>query len=52
VDDAMVEWKKGRDLEPDNWVIRKQIWAVENPERFYDGAVDTGWQLEQIERGV
>ena len=49
---ALSAWKMGRDLEPDNWVIRKQIWAVEHPERFYEGEVDYGWQREQIEQGV
>ena len=37
-------------LEPDNFVIRKQIWAVENSERFYQGPIDTDWQREQQER--
>ena len=49
---ALSAWKTGRDLEPDNWVIRKQIWAVEHPEKFYQGEVDYGWQREQIEQGV
>ena len=49
---ALEEWKKGRDLEPDNWVIRKQIWAVQNPEKFYGNEVDSDWQREQIERGI
>ena len=49
---ALVEWKKGRDLEPDNWVIRKQIWAVENPDRFYNGPVDSAWQKGQIQQGT
>ncbi len=52
VQEALVEWKKGRDLEPDNWVVRKQIWAVEHPERFYDGDVDSAWQKEQIQQGT
>jgi len=49
---SLSEWEKARDLEPDNWVIRKQIWAVRNPERFYDGQVDSNWQQLQIEQGV
>ena len=52
VEEALVEWKMGRDLEPDNWVVRKQIWAVEHPERFYDGEVDSAWQKEQIQQGT
>jgi tetratricopeptide (TPR) repeat protein len=49
---AMQKWRKGVDLEPDNYIIRKQIWAMENPERFYDGDVDFDWQREQLERGL
>ena len=52
VQDALVEWKKGRDLEQDNWVIRKQIWAVEHPEKFYNGDIDSAWQQEQVQEGV
>jgi hypothetical protein len=47
---ALSEWRKGVALEPDNWIIRKQVWAIENPERFYSGAVDYDWQKEQISR--
>jgi hypothetical protein len=49
--DALAEWRQGMALEPDNYVIRKQIWAVENPERFYDGDIDTDWQQVQRELG-
>ena len=52
LEEALAEWKRGRDLEPDNWVIRKQIWAVEHPEKFYDGDVDSAWQREQIQQGT
>ncbi len=52
VQGALAEWRKGAQLEPDNWVIRKQIWAVENPDRFYDGDVDYAWQREQIAKGL
>ena len=52
VKDALVEWRKGVELEPDNWIIRKQIWAVENPDRFYAPSVDYDWQKEQIARGL
>jgi hypothetical protein len=47
-DAALGEWRQGAALEPDNWIIRKQVWAIENPERFYAGAVDFAWQKEQI----
>lgn len=48
---ALVEWRQGMALEPDNYVIHKQLWAVEHPERFYDGDIDTDWQREQRELG-
>ena len=48
---AMSLWREGMDLEPDNYIIRKQIWAVENPDKFYDGDVDFGWQRQQMEQG-
>lgn len=49
--ESLEEWGKGRDIDPANWVIRKQIWAVQNPEKFYDGEVDADWQRQQIEEG-
>ena len=51
-DEAMAQWRQGLDLDPDNYLIRKQIWAVENPERFYEGDVDYNWQQEQLARGL
>jgi tetratricopeptide (TPR) repeat protein len=51
VDEAMILWRKGVGLEPDNYIIRKQIWAVENPDRFYQDKVDFDWQREQMEIG-
>ncbi|MCH8063661.1 MAG: TlpA family protein disulfide reductase [Chloroflexi bacterium] len=52
VDAAVVEWRRGVELEPDNWVIRKQIWAVQHPDRFYAADVDFDWQKEQIAQGL
>ena len=52
VEEALALWRQGVALEPDNYVIRKQIWAVEHPERFYEGKVDYAWQREQIEQGL
>ena len=52
VDEAMALWRRGLALDPDNYIIRKQIWAVENPDRFYDGDVDYGWQKEQTAKGL
>ena len=49
-DAALAEWRKGLLHEPENWIIRKQIWAIENPDKFYSGDVDFDWQREQIAR--
>ena len=50
--EALTEWRKGVALEPDNYNIRKQIWAIENPDRFYDGKVDYDWQDQQLAKGL
>jgi len=48
---ALVEFKRARDLDPENWRIRKQIWAIEHPDKFYGSSgIDWGWQKEQIAR--
>lgn len=47
--EAMKEWRKALALDPKNWIIHKQIWAVEHPDKFYDGNVDYGWQKAQLE---
>lgn len=47
--EAVQQWRKALALDPGNWIIHKQIWAVENPERFYEGSVDYQWQKEQLE---
>lgn len=38
-------------LEPDNFIIRKQLWAIEEPERFYAGDIDYDWQRLRLEEG-
>jgi len=51
--EALTKWKEGMALDPDNLVIRKQIWAVEHPEKFYaSDKVDYAWQKEQLEKGI
>jgi hypothetical protein len=47
---AITLWRWGLDLDPGNYIIRKQIWAVQNPERFYNGEVDYSWQREQMSK--
>ncbi len=46
---AVDAWRAALAADPDNYVIRKQIWAVEHPERFYP-TIDFGWQKEQLAR--
>jgi tetratricopeptide (TPR) repeat protein len=46
---ALAALKKAWALDPDNWVIRKQIWAVEHPDQFYP-AINTEWQREEIKK--
>ena len=52
VDRAVAEWRGAMEMEPGNYIIRKQIWAVQNPDRFYSGDVDYAWQKEQMEQGL
>lgn len=52
VNGVVAKWREGLALDPKNYIIRKQIWAVENPDRFYDGAVDYDWQREQTAKGL
>lgn len=48
---AVAKLKEARDLEPDNWRIRKQIWAIEHPDKFYsDRSPDYRWQKEELAR--
>ena len=50
--EATALWRQAVELDPENYVIRKQVWAVEHPERFYDGEVDFAWQREQMANGL
>ena len=52
IEEALTHWRQGLKLNPDNYLIRKQIWAVENPERFYEGDIDYDWQREQTAKGL
>jgi peroxiredoxin len=49
VRDALGFWRRAFSLEPNNWVIRKQLWALETPERFYP-RIDHNWQNERIRK--
>jgi len=50
--EAMALWRQGAELEPDNWIIRKQIWAAEYPDKFYGAEVDFDWPKEQVSKGL
>jgi hypothetical protein len=39
-------------LEPDNYIIRKQLWAIEHPEKFYGDEIDYDWQKDQLAQGL
>ena len=49
-DEALAELRRAVRLDPQNWLIRKQMWALESPEAFYAGEVDYGWQKQQMEK--
>jgi hypothetical protein len=46
-DEALAEWQSALHLDPDNLVIRKQIWSVKYPERFHPD-IDWDWQRAQL----
>jgi hypothetical protein len=46
-EEAVTVWRAALELDPDNFVIRSQIWAVEHPEHFWP-AVDREWQELQL----
>ena len=51
VAEAIAMWRRGIERDPTNLILRKQVWAVENPGKFYSGDVDYDWQREQTARG-
>ena len=48
-DEAVVEWRGALRYDPENLVIRKQIWSVLHPEKFHP-TIDWDWQEEQFAR--
>lgn len=44
--------QKALRFDPKNWLILKQIWAIENPDRFYQGEVDYEWQRQRLQEEV
>jgi peroxiredoxin len=50
-DAALVRFCQALELDPANWRIRKQIWAIENPDKFYTKQnPDYRWQKEALEK--
>jgi len=47
--EALANWRAALALDPSNFTVRKQIWMVEHPEKFYP-TIDFDWQKEQLER--
>jgi tetratricopeptide (TPR) repeat protein len=48
-EEAVTAWRQALRHDPENLVIRKQIWSALHPEKFHP-AIDWGWQREQLAR--
>ncbi len=46
-DKALSALQQASNLDPNNWIIHKQIWAIEHPEQFYP-AINPQWQRERL----
>jgi hypothetical protein len=44
---ALERWRAALDIDPDNFLIRSQVWVAEYPEHFYP-TVDREWQERQL----
>lgn len=47
--EALLEWQKALLMDPDNFVLRKQIWKLRFPEKFLP-TIDFAWQKAQLAR--
>jgi len=47
VDEAADAWCQALTINPDSYVIRKQIWSAQAPDRFYP-KIDLEWQRQQM----
>lgn len=45
--DALAQLREALALDRENYVIRKQIWMIEHPEKFFP-EIDWAWQREQL----
>ena len=48
-DKALSALRQASALDPGNWIIHKQIWAIEHPEQFYP-AINSKWQEQQLQQ--
>ncbi len=48
-DEAIAAWRQGLEADPMNFTLRKQIWMIQFPERFYP-QIDMRFQVEQIRK--
>jgi tetratricopeptide (TPR) repeat protein len=48
-DKALSALRQASALDPGNWIIHKQIWAIGHPEQFYP-AINSKWQEEQLQQ--
>lgn len=48
-DEAIAVWTEALHRDPENLVIRKQIWSEKYPEKFHP-TIDWDWQREQLKR--
>lgn len=46
---ALAQLRKALALDRENYVIRKQIWVVEHPEKFHP-TIDWAWQRDQLRK--
>jgi hypothetical protein len=51
VEGARAKWRVASKMDPHNYVIHKQLWYIENPERFVGENVDMEWQKQQLAEG-
>jgi len=47
--EAVSQLRKALSLDRENFVVRKQIWLIEHPERFHP-TIDWAWQREQLKK--
>lgn len=47
VDDAVGFLRKALAIDPENGIIPKQVWALQHPDKFYNGPIDKDWQVRQ-----